>query len=308
MTMLLGTQLKAPPIQGSTIAAVVDRMFLSQNFEAKHLSDTRDVLYPRDNNVTIKPGQVLLGRRDISSNKWGIVPSPAGFSKRFVSECYGENVEDIRKYCHLDASRYKVMGIAATESTEWEKGKLMSVVSKSPSTGFLNTGRDWILDGQTVCIRLPNHQEVEQHTNRFGCIKFTTYAYDHTDIFNKIDDFIDYLTNDKIVADNLNAPDKKQCLMALTSILSACGEFFQARLIPSVITHEFGKWKQEGYEQDGGPIQLFIDESRRIPLQHLLNNVVKLSDTMRANHDHLILGIARQDVKPYGYGKLEMFV
>ena len=300
-------QVKAPPIQGPVIALEIDRTFLLQNYDSKRLAETRDVLYPRDDNVRIEPGQALLGRRDAITGKWGVVPSPSALPSR-TFDLNNVDIERSRRQWRLDPQSFKVIGIASTEMTEWEKGKLMSVVSKSPSTGFLNTGSEWIGDGQTVCIRLPSHEETQQHLNRFGSVKFVTYPRDETDVHKNVYDFMEYLRLGEDIAKASHCHDKEQSLLALTSILSACSEFVYKHSVPDAKrSSEFETWKRSGYLFNS-PLALFTDETNRIPLQHLLYDIVKLSETIKSKNDHMVLGMARQDIKPYEYGKIEMFV
>ncbi len=299
----MSAQIKSFPVSGSTRGFSVDPLYMHFNWDESRRNETNDVLYPRSSLNRIHPGQIILGRYQPQLGGYGFWPTPHGFPALDYNPSKEEK-EKIRLR-GLDTLEFRVLGVAGTERSDFDKGKLYSVVCHSPMTKFINTGGSLIRDGQEVFARLPTNNECKAQMTKWGTYCFATEGRDRNDTARRTDDFLDYLRFGQVPTPEFH--DAEEGRRALMSIFAAAGRL----LCRDVVTRyelpgDYDKWEANDAGDDFQT--LFTDESHRNALKRLLFTIVKCGECVKSSNDHLILGQAIDDVAPYMEGKIKLTV
>ena len=297
-------QIQSFPVAGSTRGFQVDQQYLQINFDKSKQDDQKDVLYPRSTVTKVMPGQVILARFNSTLGMYGFWPTPHGLPLSPQYNLTTREKHDLRRRA-IGTHNFRVLGVAATEETAFDKNKLFSVVVYSPLTKFVNTGGTLIRDGYEVCVRLPTESECKTQMARWGCYCFTTEGRDMYDVTRKVDDFVDFLR-----IGNLHSPefhDSNQGKKSFVKAFAVIADLIRRNIVPEGSDAErVREWEKGDSTSFENFNQLFTDEIQRDCLKRLIYEMFKFTDCVRSNKDLLILGEAVGDVPPYSEGRIKL--
>ena len=289
------SSIKQPIIDGSIRAYAVDPRYLSSNF-GSGANDMRGKLYPSSDNPTIQEGQVLLGKYNSVNARVGFVPGPNG-----MSTPTHDDVDDARRERLIEESSmedYTVLGIAGTEMADWPNGKLISVVTQSPSCLFFNTGTQTILDGQMVCVRYPNASECAEHTARYRTLRWVTYGVNPSSDTNRIESILRYTALNKGAAIAANNDQFELARLSLVEIFKKTSRFLSDGLVP-----RYADWTEDGYVGEDAA-EVFVNELSKGELRDVVHHASRIADVVNARYGRAVLGFASGDVKPWQSGRI----
>lgn len=283
-------------------AFFIDPNYVAINCDSSKLNHNDDVLYSRDPDPSLLPGEVVLGKVSPMQDDVVFVPSPCGM--KIEDNCGGEEIESIRKRA-LKRKDYKVLGIASTDSVSWTIGKQLSVIVDSQHTKFLHTGCEKIWDGDTVMIRLPTSEEVLEHINRYnGKLKFVTYGRNLADETQIVDEFLEYLATNEFQSSSVSSDDMSSARGATTRLISSVLEAQRGHFLPT--TAEETDMFRENYFVHGNIVSFFTDEIMRREAKLFLHKIFQVVDCLREKNDNFVVGRALGDIQPYSEGRLIM--
>lgn len=296
-------QIKSFPVTGSTRGFEIDPKYLQINWDDSKKDDVKDVLYPRSTTTNIMPGQAILARVVPNLGMYGFWPTPHGLP------ClqYNASVKDKRDLRRRAIGRhnFRVLGVAATEQSDFDKGKLFSIVVHSPLTKFVNTGGELIRDGFEVCIRLPTENECKTQMAKWRSYCFVTEGRDKHDTTKRVDDFIEYLRVGKMLTPDFH--DSNQARKSFVKSFSLVADIVQSGIVPNADeSSTIRRWERGDQTSFDDFNNLFTDERQRPQLKRILYEMFKLSDCVRSNNDVLVLGEAVGDVPPYTQGRIKL--
>lgn len=296
-------QIKSFPIAGSTRGFEIDPKYLQINWDDSKKDDVKDVLYPRSTTRNVMPGQVILAQVVPNLGVYGFWPTPHGLPCPQYNASDKEK-RDLRRKA-IGRHNFRVLGVAATEQSDFDKGKLFSVVVHSPLTKFINTGGELIRDGSEVCVRLPTENECKTQMAKWRSYCFVTESRDRHDVTKRVDDFIDYLRMGKMFTPDFH--DCNQARKSLVRTFALVADIIRRDVVPHADdTATIRKWEKGDPSSIDDFNVLFNDERQRGHLRRLLYETLKLCDCVRSNNDILVLGEASGDVPPYTEGRIKL--
>jgi hypothetical protein len=234
---------------------------------------------------------------------YGFWPTPHGLPCSRHNASIKEKRELQRRA--IGTHNFRVLGVAATEESSFDKNKLFSVVVHSPLTKFVNTGGDLIRDGYEVCVRLPTENECKTQMVRWGSYCFATESRDRYDVTRRVDDFIEFLR-----IGNLISPEFHDSNEARKSFVKTFGMIADLNIRGVVSEADnvdtIREWQKGDCNSFVNFNELFTGETHRSTLKRLLYETLKLGDCVRSSNDLLILGEAVGDVPPFTEGRIKL--
>lgn len=287
-------QIKSFPVRGVSIAYRLDNQYINNN-NSTHVK--KQLIYPPSKDTKLNPGQVILGRVSPNYPIPGFWPSPHGLPAALLG-----STETLSRHS------FRVLGVASTEITDVDKGRLFSVVAHSPQTKFINTGSELIRSGQDVLVRLPTARECKQHMDKYKSYKFATYGRFPVNTTEKLRDCRDYFRHMKSTPADAHVLhfEMEGARKSFVSVFGHVAGFLRRNIVPG--TDNLGtleKWK-EGTITREDFTQLFTDEREQFALTELMYQFVKFSHCISGENDTLVLGTATEDVDAYSEGRIAL--
>ena len=294
-------QIKSFPITGSTRGFEIDPKYLQVNWDDTKRDDIKDVLYPRSTTTRCMPGQVVLARVVPNLGTYGFWPTPHGLPCTQYDATAREK-RDLRRRA-VGRHNFRVLGVAATEQSDFDKAKLFSVVVHSPLTKFVNTGGELIRDGSEVCVRLPTEGECKTQMAKWRSYFFATEGRDRNDVTKRVDDFVEYLRMGR----TCDFHDSNEAQKSFIKTFAHVADAIRRGVVPNADdVATVRKWEKGDSSSVDNFHELFTDERQRGHLKRLLCEMFKLCDCIRSNNDVLILGEASGDVPPFTEGRIKL--
>ena len=296
-------QIQSFPIAGSTRAFRVSNKYLQINWDGSKRDDVKDVLYPRSTTTRIMPGQVILAQHNPTLGMFGFWPTPHGLPSPRHDITNNERRALRRR--SVTAQNFRVLGVAATEQSKFDKDDLLSVVVHSPLTKFINTGGDLIRDGYEVYIRAPTEKECKTQMVRWGTYCFVTEGRDRYNVTKRVDDFIEFLRIGNLVSPEFH--DANEARKSLVKIFGTVADLMVRGVVseaddPGTVR----EWVKGDVNSLANFNELFTGEDHRGTLKRLLHETFKVSDCVKFNSDLLILGEAVGDIQPFTEGRIKL--
>ena len=296
-------QIQSFPVAGSTRAFYIDPKYLRINWDPSKRDDVKDVLYPRSTTTNIMPGQAILAQFNPTLGRYGFWPTPHGLPCSRHDATIKEKRELQRRA--IGTHNFRVLGVAGTEQSSFDKDKLFSVVVHSPLTKFVNTGGDLIRDGYEVCVRLPTESECKTQMARWGSYCFATEGRDRYDVTRRVDDFIDFLRIGNLVSPDFH--DSNEARKSFVKTFGTIADLIRQDVVSEADEHgTIREWLKGDSNSFVNFNELFTGENHRGTLKRLLYEIFKVTDCIRSDNDLLILGEAVGDVPPFTEGRIKL--